>query len=53
MLSWTFPGVLTGVKPRSDEQAELIDRAEKLVSEGRKSGYFHSPVLSAGTSSSP
>ena len=46
MWSWTFPGFLRHLSPQSDRQAELIDRAEQVVSEGRSSGYFTPPGLS-------
>ena len=46
MWSWTFPGFLRHLSPRSDRQADLIDRSEQVVSQGRSSGYFTPPGLS-------
>ncbi len=45
MWSWTFPGFPRLLSPQSDRQAELMDRAEQVVSQGHRSGHFTPPGL--------
>jgi hypothetical protein len=46
MWSWTFPGFLRGLTPQSNRQIELMERAERILSQSRKSSHFSSPDLS-------
>ena len=46
MWTWTFPGFLDGLSPRSDRQAGLIDRAAQLVADSREAGRLTAPRLS-------